>query len=209
MCTITRFNYVCKYLSNEYSIAAIQEFPWLAMDGIELVETVTSAPTKEATKVKACWNEKWIAIHFQCNDSYYRSDYKNHDDPLYNQDVIEIFIDEHASGHRYIELEISPNNVVFDAIIENDGSGKIMSTNLEWNADGLISKVVKSENMIDYYVAIPVHNFETEMFHGKQLKVNFYRIDEDEDGKREYQAWRPTGAIQYHLPQYFGTLTLQ
>ena len=209
MYSITQLHYLCTYLSSEYDNVAIADLPWNLLESVELVDTVTATRCSEATYVRACWNESKLYFHFHCVDHYIRSDYEKHDDPLYNQDVIEIFIDEQATGRRYIELEVSPHNVVFDAMIENDGEGRITSTNLAWDVAGLETKVVKSEATVDYYVGIPLHNFESTLHHGKQLKINFYRIDEDETGEREYQAWCPTGAIQFHMPQRFGTLILQ
>ncbi len=40
---------------------------------------------------------------------------RKRDDPLYTQDVVEIFIDADADGRTYDEIEVSPHNVVFDA----------------------------------------------------------------------------------------------
>ncbi len=36
--------------------------------------------------------------------------------------------------------------------------------------------------------------------------MNLYRIDRPLDGSDEYTAWQPTGKINYHMPEKFGTL---
>lgn len=41
----------------------------------------------------------------------------------------------------------------------------------------------------------------------RSWRVNVFRIQQVPNG-REYQAWRPTGLIDFHRPSYFGELTL-
>jgi hypothetical protein len=51
-------------------------------------------------------------------DSDVASQYKNHDDPLWKQDCIELFIDADRNGRGYIELQVNPNNATFDSWFE-------------------------------------------------------------------------------------------
>ena len=37
------------------------------------------------------------------------------DEPIYDQEVVEIFLDANADGRTYNELQVSPHNVIFDA----------------------------------------------------------------------------------------------
>jgi len=203
-------HYSCKYISEKDSKASFTTIPWESIPAVKLVDTVTGKPCIEETIVRGCWSEKFLCFQYICQDAYIRSEFTKHDEPLYEQDVIELFIDEEGKGIHYIELEISPHNVIFDAKITNDGQGKIKSTDISWDVDGLISEVQKPQlNMLVYYVYIPAHNFEAPLEKGKVLKGNFYRIDEQKSGEREYQAWRPTGAVNYHLSQAFGNLILE
>jgi len=201
--------YCSTYLPQQYHKANVMDFPWEQIVGVELVETVTGQSCTDTTTVRSYWWEDMLCFQFVCLDPYAVSDFTQHDDPLYEQDVIEIFIDELGTGKRYIELEVSPNNVIFDAIIHNDGTGTITETDLAWNVSNLQTYVVKENDTLVYYVVISSENFDQPLTHDRSLNVNFYRIDEKEDGTREYQAWSPTGAIQYHLPEKFGTLILQ
>jgi hypothetical protein len=43
------------------------------------------------------------------------SPYKNHDDPLWKQDDIEMFIDADGNRRGYVELQVNPNNATFDS----------------------------------------------------------------------------------------------
>lgn len=135
------------------------------------------------------------------------SGYRHRDDPLYEQDVVELFIDETGTGMEYIELEVSPNNVVFDALIRNDGGKSISNSDIKWDINGLETTVDHDEqgNWV-CEIRIPAGNFTSPPQSGRKWNVNFYRIDEDPQGIREYQAWSPTGEVNYHIPARFGKL---
>lgn len=206
----SRMEYDCAYVAIHNESTELDKLPWQQFDSLELVDTVTGESCVEKTFVRACWSEKMLLFQFICLDFHIVSDFEQRDDPLYEQDVIEIFIDEQREGKRYMELEVSPKNVVFDAIITNDGIGNILSLDLAWDIDGLQTEVITSQpQYVTYYVRIPASNFTSPLEKDKKFKVNFYRIDEKVDGTREFQAWSPTGAIHYHLPQYFGTMNLK
>ncbi len=90
---------------------------WNNCDVIELSDTVTGRKPKEASEVRACWSTDYLYLWFLCKDLNIVSDFEQRDDPLFEQDVIEFFIDEEGTGTRYLELEVSPRNIVFDAVI--------------------------------------------------------------------------------------------
>ena len=203
-------HYSCQYISVEEAKDSMASIPWGAMPSLVLVDNVTGEPSLEQTTVRGCWSEQFLCFQYICQDSFVRSDYTKRDEPLYEQDVIEIFIDEEGNGIHYIELEISPHNVIFDAKIINNGQGKVTDIDLAWDIEGLRTEIHRPQSEIYiYYIYIPATNFAAPLEKGKTMKVNFYRIDEQRSGEREYQAWRPTGAINFHLAQYFGEMILE
>ncbi|WP_245375782.1 sugar-binding protein [Paenibacillus eucommiae] len=60
----------------------------------ELVDVDTGGPVKEPTRVRTCWDDQAIYFRFEYRDDYAVSPYVNHDDPLYEHDVVEFFIDK-------------------------------------------------------------------------------------------------------------------
>ncbi len=60
------------------------------------------------------WDDTYLYISVQVIDNDIFSPYKNHDDPLWKSDVIEIFIDADSNRRGYIELQVNPNNATFD-----------------------------------------------------------------------------------------------
>jgi len=183
---------------------------WERYEAVELTDTVTGKPVKERTSVQACWSPDWFHVRFICQDTHVVSRYQLRDEPLYEQDVVELFIDETGAGRKYIELEVSPHNVVFDARIQNDGMKSITAMDVKWDLAGLETTVTQDdEGHRIYDIAIPAVNFGILPRAGESWKVNFYRIDEDPQGLQEFQAWSPTGEVNYHIPSRFGKLVFE
>ncbi|WP_245600211.1 carbohydrate-binding family 9-like protein [Paenibacillus harenae] len=182
---------------------------WSGCPIVRLSDTASGLPPREETQVQCCWSPERFYVRFVCRDTYAVSKFENRDDPLYEQDVVELFIDEEGDGRKYLELEVSPRNVVFDAWIEHDGRERVTGLDKEWNLEGLRTGVRLIEpDCREYLISIPAAHFEAPLAPGVQWRANFYRIDEDESGMREYQAWRPTGKINFHMPSRFGTVVL-
>ncbi|MFK7695052.1 carbohydrate-binding family 9-like protein [Paenibacillus sp. HJGM_3] len=169
-----------------------------------LVDVVTGERVEEPTDVRTSWDDDALYIRFDCQDDYAVADYTRRDDPLYDQDVVEVFIDEEGLGRRYIELELSPRNVVFDAIIENV-NGKI-TVDTDWDAEDMTTHVWEEGGRRVYELRLPFAHFAKKPEAGTEWRINFYRIDEDRNRKRHFQAWSPTGAVDYHIASRFGTI---
>ncbi|WP_373232759.1 carbohydrate-binding family 9-like protein [Cohnella sp.] len=192
--------YYCAYVKAEKGL-----IPWHDIEAIILKEVVTGNLPSLNTNVKACWTEDDIWFRFECEDDHIVSNMTNHDDPLYEEDVVELFIDEDGLRTVYYEIELSPRNVVFDAIIHNDNN-TLMKVDTSWHVLGLETKVDRAEQLSIYEIKIPLVNFKRLPVQGMKWFWNAFRIDEDEQGDRHYSAWLPTGAINFHLPGFFGTL---
>ena len=65
------------------------------------------------------------------------------DEHLWDEEVVEIFLDLDRSGRDYFELEISPANVVCDVRMERPHPDK--KYDLTWNLEGLETRVVPFE----------------------------------------------------------------
>jgi hypothetical protein len=195
-----QYSYTCK------KVGKLSEETWRDIPSVQLVETASGEQTRLATKVKSCWTSQFVCFRFECEDDHLVANYKRRDEPLYLEDVVEIFIDEAGDGRQYQEYEVSPHNVLFDALVDNDLSGTIIP-NEKWNAAGIETTVEKvGERNYVYSINIPAAVFSTPIQSGLAWSVNFYRIDDDPQGNRHYWAWSPTGKINFHVPSRFGRL---
>ncbi len=180
---------------------------WERVEGVALTNAADGSRPALRTVVKAKRSESFVHIRFECEDDYVVSTFKERDDPLYLEDVVEIFIDESGTGRSYMEIEVSPSNVVFDARVEWTEDG-IRQLDVAWNAEGLRTAVVAVEGALIYEIDLPNKMFAKPPADGSVWRVNFYRIDQNRDGVRNYWAWSPPGAADFHRPASFGKFIL-
>ena len=98
----------------------------------------------QITSVAVCYNDSFLHIAFNLSDTYIFSDFQNCNDPLYKEDVVEIFLSPNGSfPENYYELEISPNGVLFIADVHNkdltcgsftDSMLECASSGVRWSA---------------------------------------------------------------------------
>ncbi|MBT9556450.1 MAG: carbohydrate-binding family 9-like protein [Myxococcales bacterium] len=69
-----------------------------------------------ATRVRTTWDEKALYVAFLSTDASMQTRYEKRDDELWNDDVVEVYLDPDGDGKDYLELQVSPKNVVFDAL---------------------------------------------------------------------------------------------
>ena len=71
------------------------------------------------TRAKMLWDDKYLYVGFHCDDREMWAVYENEDDQLWEEEVVEIFIDPDGDGKNYLELEVSPTNTVVDLLIKS------------------------------------------------------------------------------------------
>jgi hypothetical protein len=199
--------YECLYIADGNA-----HIPWDEITPGVLYEVVTGAKPRLETRFRACWTGDALLVRFECEDDHVVATMERRDDPIYEEDVVEVFLDLAGTGKVYYEFELSPKGVEFDALIHNnlDGHKKV---DVAWDAKGLRTSVSDgAEGWKHYDLRIPFADLTDEQEqvkvpqHGTEWSWNLYRIDDDTEGQRHYWAWSPTGAVNFHVPQRFGTL---
>lgn len=185
---------------------------WCGTEAITLLEVETSNPPNLATHVRATWNDWGVFFRFDCEDSYIFSTYQFRDDPLYEEDAVEIFLSPDGNMNKYYEFEISPRNVIFDALITNDLQGQF-SFDAAWNCEDMQSSVqvdLKARRVC-YECALPFSALgRTCPVEGEEWRINFFRMDHSPHSKEvELTAWQPTGVRNFHKPEKFGILRFE
>lgn len=191
--------YPCGYIAGA-------EVPWEAVEGVELTHTVHGGAPRLRTVVRICRTDECLHFRFECEDDHTVATYTDRDDPIYREDVVEIFVDEEGKGTHYKEYEFSPRNVIFDALVVKE-PGQSPQVNTTWDHEGLRSTVsVTEDGIVVYEIGMPVAAFGKPPVSGTEWRINLYRIDDDRQGERHYWAWSPTGLVNFHRPDKFGTL---
>lgn len=197
---------------------------WEAAETIWLVDNLTGEKPRQSTAVKLLRDDAYLYVAFDCEDTDAWSTYTEHDDPLYNEEVVEMFIDPSGLLRVYFELQVSPRNVGFDSLILNDGGkrGEGRGPNFQgvtmWTCHGMKHAVVVRgdptkrgtndegwtvELAVPFSQLISAPNIPPEP--GDAWRANIYRIDHAADYS-EFTAWSPTEMHDFHVTEAFGTL---
>lgn len=68
----------------------------------------------DATEAKLSWDDQFLYVFVSAEDADVFSPFTNRDDHLWENDVIEVFVDADGNKRGYVELQVNPRNVVFD-----------------------------------------------------------------------------------------------
>ncbi len=192
---------------------------WLGQTALSaLVLATDGSVPRQSTEVKCCWDDQHLYVAFACRDRDIWGNFENRDDPIYDEEVVEVFLAPTGDVRHYFEIEVSPNNVIFDARVFNpEGDRKMMLVEREWNAEGLRTAVRVSGTINDREspdigwiaeMAIPFVDLglTAPPAVGTVWRANFYRIERGETA--EFSAWSPTyrDPADFHAPAAFGEI---
>lgn len=172
------------------------------------------------TYIKACYDDSTLYFFFLCNDPDIWTSFTQRDEHLWENEAVEVFIDVDDVPETYVEIEVSPANVLFDSYIVDTVNIDVAKTAL-FNLKGIRTAVAVSGTLNErddkddnwtVEIAIPFADLANENIKqvttATEIRVNFYRLDENQGMERISYAWSPTGG-RFHKPAYFGNLTFK
>ncbi len=167
-------------------------------------------PTKFPTEAAIVWDDTHLYIAFDSTDPDPWGTMKNRDDRLWEEEVVEVFLDPDGDGLNYAELEVSPNNVVVDLLIPRPKSD--VNEALRWNIEGLQTAVGRRDGGWITEIAIPWKSLAAAgataaPVPGARWRVGLYRIKRPRGvtGADEFLAWSLTRPERgFHDPERFG-----
>lgn len=172
------------------------------------------------TSVKTCYDEQNLYIAFECNDQDIWGNFTKRDQHLWEEEAVEVFIDVDDDPNTYVEVEVSPDNVLFDSYIvdpinidvEATARFDLANINTAVNVIGTVDNRQDIDHKWIVEIAIPftdmIEDFDKLSIKNSKWKINFYRINQDYDQETAYFAWSPTGG-RFHKPSVFGTLVFE
>ena len=193
------------------------EEPWATpreCSPVRLRRATDAGAPRLATTVAVYHDAELVTFLFSSTDDHIRATYHTHDEPLYEQDVVEVFLAPETLT-RYYEIEVSPNGTVFDATIDSpDGIRETMHADRAWTCQGLfvaVRKVIESSGAmsIDTTIRIPFSSLgRPTPTPGETWRANFFRIDRHPEQGDEFSAWQPTlkTPADFHIAASVGTL---
>ncbi|HVK75952.1 MAG TPA: carbohydrate-binding family 9-like protein [Kofleriaceae bacterium] len=194
---------------------------WQGAAATAAFQTAEGGPEpKGPTSAKLTWDEQNLYLFVSAEDDDVASTFGNDDDPIWKADVIEVFIDADGNGSGYVELQVSPKNVHFDAWFptvrpQSDvswSSGMTTAVNVRgtlndssdddqgWDAEFAIPwAAVKGANPA-MAVTLPPKPGDT-------WRLNVVRADYGKDGKPSAASWNRIRFSEWHSLDRMLTVT--
>ncbi|HVP62072.1 MAG TPA: carbohydrate-binding family 9-like protein [Myxococcaceae bacterium] len=192
----------------------LDDAAWHGATQLTLVDSLDGRPAPFRTTARLAWDDEALYVAFDCEDPDVWGTFRTRDDPLYTQEVVEIFLDADADGRTYDEIEVSPHNVVFDAYFPARRQGM----DLSWDS-GLKSAVKVSGTLDDasdrdqgwtVEMRIPFARLHS-VPHvppkpGDRWRFNLYRLELPDRKNAQGQAFSPLYVGDFHAVERFAWL---
>lgn len=186
---------------------------WNALDALTpLMLADGSALATQQTRVRVGYDERALYVRFDCDDRDIWGTYTKRDEPIYDEEVVEVFITSgEAAPIQYFEFQVSPNGVLFDATIYNPASTREhLRVDATWQCPGLRWMAQRADAQKVWWgaFAIPWASITSDGNIPSVCRANFYRIERPHDSAVEYSCWSPTltDPADFHKPARFGFL---
>ncbi len=160
----------------------LSEFTWAALPRVGRFTNIRRPDDKApaATEAAMAWDDQNLYVAFACHDAEPWGTMFERDSRLWEQEVVEVFLDPDGDGKNYPELEVTPHNVVVDLLIPAPRSGA--DTAVQWNIKGLRTAVGKHAGGWTVEMAIPWSSLGQGGItrapkSGDRWRVGLYRIE--------------------------------
>ena len=164
----------------------LSEFTWAALPRVGKFTNIRRsagtalAGAEAATEATIAWDDQNLYVAFTCHDAQPWGTMFERDSKLWEQEVVEVFLDPDGDGKNYPELEVTPHNVVVDLLIPAPRQGA--HTAAKWDIKGLQTAVGKHSGGWTVEVAIPWDSLGASGItraptSGDRWRVGLYRIE--------------------------------
>ena len=186
-----------------------------ALQSPEFVTADGAGEPNGKTTARLTWDDQYLYAFVSVLDNDIVAPYKNHDDPLYKADAIEIFIDADGNRRGYIELQVNPNNATFDkwwpttraaagdeawdsgmiTAVKLHGTTEPGDTDTGWDAEIAIPWAAVKGRDDGMHVTLPPNV-------GDRWRLNIVRTDQKTGGKNQAEggasSWNRISSSDFH-----------
>ena len=199
----------------------LSDWPPSAARTEPFVDTMTGAHEELAPTARLMWDDRALYLAFQVDDPFLRSAGTERDDHLWEEDCVELMLDPDGDEQRYLELQVSPRNVVFDTWFDSRRQPQPFG-HVAWSS-GLTAEVALRGEASDHEpdegytvelripwsaLAIGPHPIGEAPHAGQTWRVALYALDVREDGQWG-AGWSPPLEGDFHVPARFGRVTFR
>lgn len=172
------------------------------------------------TWAKVLWDDTHLYIAMRAEDPDIWSTLTQRDGDLWDEEVLEVYLDPGNNGQNYLEFQINPLNTVFDAVFAQatnrdlpaaravDIAGVETAVQIEGTLDNRSDEdTAWIVEMKFPFASLPSSTGAPGS--GETMRANFYRYDRSGTADTRYFAWSPVGGGTFHNPDRFGVMTFQ
>jgi hypothetical protein len=171
----------------------LDEFTWAALPRVGRFTNIRQADQSTAAPTEAvvAWDDTNLYVAFASIDPMPWGTMYKRDSRIWEEEVVEVFLDPDGDGQNYPELEVSPHNVVVDLLIPRRGGAS--GDAIKWDIAGLRTAVSKHAAGWAAEIAIPWAALEGAGIQGKpnvgdKWRVGLYRIERPGDASKGRRA---------------------
>ena len=178
---------------------------WNGVPESQFRDCQTGYEPEQGSTVRLAWDRQEIRVLLAGTDHDPWATMTRRKDPLYQEEVFEVFLDPTGDGACYFEIEVNPLNTVLDLFLRRNRSGWVKD--FGWECAGLKTAVFRTGIGWTVELAIPfaaLGSLRPEL--GSVWRANFCRIDRPKGRERELSAWAPTRSGTFHCPARFGVI---
>lgn len=192
---------------------------WKSAVPVELVGSFDGRQPTLRTTARLAYDAENLYLAFDCEDPDVWGNLTAHDAPIYNEEVVEVFLDANGDGRSYNELQVSPNNVTFDASVVARRSD--LPTAMRWESGmksgvkviGTVNDPGDRDQGWTAEMQIPISGLAEVPGKppkpGDRWRFNLYRLEHLRRRQVEGQAFSPLYVGDFHHLPRFGWLVFQ
>lgn len=171
------------------------------------------------TTARLLWDDEALYVGFDCPDDDVHSPYRDRDEPVYESEAVEIFLDPDGDRDAYVELQVAPTGARFDAAFKG---GARQGMNAAWNHDykaavhvrGSLNQPGDKDEGWSSEWRIPFEGLEAKPEAKSRWKANLFRLDRRRNPagqvtSTDATAWSAPMTGDFHRLERFGTLVFE
>jgi cellulose/xylan binding protein with CBM9 domain len=192
----------------------LNEEAWTKAQSVgDFVNNSDGSKSSYKTEAKLLYDENFLYFAFHCADDNIWSSLTRRDEHLWEEEVVEVFLQADPRQPSYIELEVNPLGTMLDIYL----LGIRQPLHYEsWNSEKLrwavqVFGTVDGKAGDDYWtceIALPMEDIVTASRRppqaGDRWRMNLYRAEHLPNVA--LLAWSPTLENDFHLPKRFGEI---
>jgi hypothetical protein len=202
--------------------AAWNKAPWTQ----PFVAPVTGQAGAARSSAKFLWDDKNLYIAIDNADSDIWGDLKTRDADLTSQEAVQVLLDANANDKSYIELQVSPNNSLFDAFLPEprkyENALDPQRKPYDWTStvkhavkvDGTLNKRDDQDRSWTVEMALPLADVNGLAKAGAKVppglgeawRVNLARYDAPKGKDQTVLVWSPPMGKDLHALDHFGQI---